>query len=637
MVDLTISINQRRTNAELYKALSEGDDAKVCEICRELPDGPFHILTIHRDSVLYIASYYKRNDLVLQLIRQLSQGHYDKLTSKNEAGNTILHATASNNKTVRAAAEMLNRAPSLLTMTDKIGETALFHAARYGKTKIFNFLEEQMIRNYPTEEIRTFLVRDNTATILHVAIHSENFELAFKIAETYPILIDGRDGDGMTALQLLACKPSAFDSGLKDNLFKWLIYKFTHSSLKKGNSKVPIVKEIQKQMRKSKSAKKLATLLIKSDASWEATETISNHQHNRLHPFIKNPLKEVPHEIVINKPDSPLFLATKMGCTDIVKKILKVYPQAVEHIDEDGCAILHVAIKYRRLEIFQSVINMKYPLTRLRGKIDKHGNSILHMVGLKVRDKKTEGDIRSPALIIREELLLYESVRKVCTKLATLQMNNDGRTAEQLFTENNEQLRIDAKQWMRSTAEHCTIIAVLIATVAFAAAYTVPGGPNQETGYPLLRNKPYFIIFALADALSLTFSMTSVITFLSILTSSFWLSDFRNYLHNKLLLGLTMLILSVSFMMVAFAATLVLTISSRQRWTNITLYAISFLPVTMFMFSYVRLYTRLIKTLVASLSNSIALLLPPCDVTVKSTRSNEKPRRSPKFENSNMF
>ncbi|GJY58811.1 hypothetical protein Tco_0458703 [Tanacetum coccineum] len=34
--------------------------------------------------------------------------------------------------------------------------------------------------------------------------------------------------------------------------------------------------------------------------------------------------------------------------------------------------------------------------------------------------------------------------------------------------------RSSSKQWMRSTTEHCTIILVLIAIVAFAAAYTVP-------------------------------------------------------------------------------------------------------------------------------------------------------------------
>lgn len=187
---------------------------------------------------------------------------------------------------------------------------------------------------------------------------------------------------------------------------------------------------------------------------------------------------------------------------------------------------------------------------------------------------------------------------KLCTTLARLQINFNGETAEQMLLEKNVQLRVEAKEWMKGTAENCSIVAVLIATVAFAAAYTVPGGPNQATGYPLLKNKPFFIIFALADALSLTFSLTSVIIFLSILTSSFRLKDFQYSLHNKLMLGLTVLILSVSMMMVAFAATLVLTISSGKNWTNVFLYIISFFPVTVFGFSYVHLYKLLIKAFI---------------------------------------
>ncbi|GJR88039.1 ankyrin repeat-containing protein [Tanacetum coccineum] len=545
----TTSTTNRRTNAELYEALSKGDDVKVCEICRELPDGPFHILTIHDDSVLHIACYYKHNNLVLQLINQLPQDQHNKLTIKNGAGNTLLHATATNNKTVGAATELLRRAPSLLAMTDNLGETALFRAARYGKTKFFCFLEDQVSRKSPTEsDLRTFLFRDDKATMLHVAVHSENFESALKIAETYPILIDERDGDGMTALQLLACKPSAFASVFKDDHFKRFIYKFINSSPKEGYSRVPIVKKVQKQMLKRESAKKVGTFLIESDASWEATEPMSNQNRIKLHRF-----GAIAHAyIIINAPipDSPLFLATKSGCTEIVKEILQ------------------------------------YPLTRLRGKIDKRGNSILHMVGTKVRNQKAESDIRSPALVLRDDLLLFESVKNICTTLTKLQVNNDGVTAEQLFIENNAQLRVDAKEWMKSTAENCSIVAVLIATVAFAAAYTVPGGPNQTTGYPLLKDQPFFIVFALADALSLTFSLTSVIIFLSILTSSFRLKDFKTTLHNKLLLGLTVLILSVSMMMVAFAATLILIISSKQDWTNILLYyIISFFPVTVFVCS----------------------------------------------------
>ncbi|KAI3680487.1 hypothetical protein L6452_35258 [Arctium lappa] len=188
-------------------------------------------------------------------------------------------------------------------------------------------------------------------------------------------------------------------------------------------SRVPILKEIQKQKHKSESAKKLATLLIENDTSWEATEPMSNQNRIKPHKYgggattaqqikMHPETRDVDIVITSRTPDSPLLLATKSGCTEIVKKILEVYPQAIEHIDEDGRDILHVAIKYRRMDIYKAVINMKNPLTRLRGKIDKFGNSILHMVGLKVRDQKAEGDIRSPALVLRDDLLLFESVKK---------------------------------------------------------------------------------------------------------------------------------------------------------------------------------------------------------------------------------
>ncbi|KVI09398.1 Ankyrin repeat-containing protein, partial [Cynara cardunculus var. scolymus] len=518
MVDHMTSRNHR-TDADLFKALSDGDDAKVCEICRELPDGPLHRLTIHNDSILHIASYYKHNKLVLQLLNLIPENQPEKLMLKNEAGKTLLHATATSNRTVEAAAEMLRRAPLLLSMTDRLGETALFRSARYGKTQTFKFLEAE------------------------------------------------------------------------------------------------------KQKHKSESAKKLATLLIEKDTSWEATEPRSDQNRIKPHKYgggdttaqqIKMQSETHHADIIITSdtPDSPLLLATKSGCTEIVKKILEVYPQAIEHIDEDGRHILHVAIKYRRMDIYKAVIDMKNPLTRLRAKIDKRGNSILHMVGLKVTDQNAEEDIRSPALVLRDDLILFESVKKICTTLATLQVNNDGVTAEQLFIKNNVQLRIDAKEWMKSTVENCSIVAVLISTVAFAAAYTVPGGPNQQTGYPLLKNKPFFIVFALADALSLTFSLTSVIIFLSILTSSFRLTDFRDTLHNKLLLGLTVLILSVSMMMIAFAATLVLTISSRQDWTNVILYTISFFPVSVFVCSHVNLYKLLIKAFEERVRRIMASILP---------------------------
>ncbi|KAL4628259.1 hypothetical protein ACB092_05G224400 [Castanea dentata] len=240
---------------------------------------------------------------------------------------------------------------------------------------------------------------------------------------------------------------------------------------------------------------------------------------------------------------TPLFLATRSGCVEIVERILKLYPQAVEHIDERGRNILHVAIKYRQLNIFELVKNMELPMRRLTRKNDEDGNSILHTVG-----KKRVKNVTPPHFFDHR--------------------NNQKLTAEGLFNETNKELREKGIEWIKRTAEGCSVVAVLIATVAFAAAYTIPGGSNDKT----------------------------VVVFLAIITSPFRFADFRNSLPNKLTFGLTLLFLSVSMMMLSFAATVLLMIKNGEGWTKVLLYAMSFMPVGLFAPSYFPFYIAMSKT-----------------------------------------
>ncbi|XP_069154357.1 uncharacterized protein [Solanum lycopersicum] len=129
------------------------------------------------------------------------------------------------------------------------------------------------------------------------------------------------------------------------------------------------------------------------------------------------------------------------------------------------------------------------------------------MVGVK---EDTEiADMRSPALLLQENLLSFERVKSVCSADFFEIINEEGKTAEELFTKANAKLCSEAKDWLKRTAENCTIVAMLIATVTFAAAYTIPGGPNQSTSYPVLLAQPFFFIFTIGDVLSITFALTS--------------------------------------------------------------------------------------------------------------------------------
>ncbi|KAK2995492.1 hypothetical protein RJ640_000775 [Escallonia rubra] len=332
----------------------------------------------------------------------------------------------------------------------------------------------------------------------------------------------------------------------------------------------------------------LAKFLISKDVSSENTGSTSLSDGESLGK---------PHQADL----STLLLAAKSGNAEIVEVILRRFPHAVENIDGRGRNILHVAIQYHHIRVLDIVEKMEFPMPRLVRNLDRDGNSILHMVGIKTTDDKLE-DMQTPALLLQENLLLFERVNAISNREFIRLHNNAGKTAEELFVENNAQLRENAKEWLKRTAENCSIVAVLIATVAFAAAFTVPGGPNQDTGYPILRNKRLFILFTVADVISLTSALTSVILFLLILTSPFRLKDFKQSLPKKLMLGVTLLIVSVSAMMLAFVAAVILQIRSKDQWMEFALYSIAFFPVTIFIFSSFRFYASLMKSFGYSLN-----------------------------------
>lgn len=92
--------------------------------------------------------------------------------------------------------------------------------------------------------------------------------------------------------------------------------------------------------------------------------------------------------------------------------------------------------------------------------------------------------------------------------------NRKGETPKAVFDREHKQLRERGEQWMKDTANSCMIVATLIATVAFAAAFTTPGGTKQDRGTPNFLLKDSFTVFAIADGASLVLSSCSVFNLL---------------------------------------------------------------------------------------------------------------------------
>nr|XP_048320516.1 ankyrin repeat-containing protein ITN1-like [Ziziphus jujuba var. spinosa] len=176
-----------------------------------------------------------------------------------------------------------------------------------------------------------------------------------------------------------------------------------------------------------------------------------------------------------------------------------------------------------------------------------------------------------------------------------------GQTAQEFFEKSHADLLKEAQNWLKRTSESCSVIAVLIATVAFTAAYTVPGGSNQSTGLPILLHDPFFVVFTVMDVLSLVSSLTSVVMFISILTSPFRLQDFRQSLPRKLTLAFTFLFFAVAVTMLAFSATVILIVHMKKRWTTTIVYGVAFVPVTVFALLQFPLYVAFMGTVKYSL------------------------------------
>ncbi|KAL0349848.1 UNVERIFIED_CONTAM: hypothetical protein Sradi_4134000 [Sesamum radiatum] len=125
-------------------------------------------------------------------------------------------------------------------------------------------------------------------------------------------------------------------------------------------------------------------------------------------------------------------------------------------------------------------------------------------------------------------------------------------------------------------------------------AITVPGGNDSVNGYPIFSKNGGFIVFAISDAISLFTSTTSLLMFLAILTSRYAEDDFLYVLPNRLIIGLGTLFLSITFMMVAFGATLYLVFGRKQAWVLNLAAVLACLLVTSFVLLQFPLLVELI-------------------------------------------
>ncbi|AES95735.1 ankyrin repeat protein [Medicago truncatula] len=136
------------------------------------------------------------------------------------------------------------------------------------------------------------------------------------------------------------------------------------------------------------------------------------------------------------------------------------------------------------------------------------------------------------------------AVEEVVHPMCKETKNEDGKKPYDVFIESHEELVKAGEKWTKDTAS-CYIAVPLLFR-----------GGNNQTGTPISLDQNIFKMFLLADSVSIITSTTSVLVFISILTSRCHAIDFLKVLPMKFITGLALLLFSVCSMMVAFYAAL---------------------------------------------------------------------------------
>ncbi|KAI7742151.1 hypothetical protein M8C21_032196, partial [Ambrosia artemisiifolia] len=554
----------RRIGVPLYETsiICDWNAAKV--IIEKHPDMQLFrcSITEHRETALHVAASLKRSNkqvenFVKNLVALMTK---NDLELQNSDGNTALFLAAAAGN-IQAVKIMVKMNPALSMIRGCQGLMPLYAAALYGNYKVVKFLYE-----YSDDLCDDGWNPQNRGWLLQKCVEGDMFDVALEIVKKYPELGSGQ------ILGALARKPYAF-SVTKSNIIKritspvFALIGLRIGAYEKESEALQLLKLIWEDIA-TRPRKDIDVILRGlADPVVDFVDSADSQSNRQL------PRRQYSSRL--------MFIAAEMGNTTFLVELIRRYPDLIWKANDNNMSIFHIAVKYRH----EGIYNLLYEIGSMRDLItplrDENDNNMLHLAG-KRTTKVRLADVSGPALQMQREILWFKEVRSMLPPAYRERKNKDGQTPHDLFTKEHEELIREGEKWLKETASQCMVVAALITTIAFAAAFTIPGGYNQTYGTPIFYRKPTFIAFVVADAMSLFLSSTSILTFLSILTSRYAERDFEESLPTKLMLGISTLFLSITALMITFSVSFFILYHKEMKWVPISIAMFALMPVILY-------------------------------------------------------
>lgn len=310
-------------------------------------------------------------------------------------------------------------------------------------------------------------------------------------------------------------------------------------------------------------------------------------------------------KIARNNGKTVLHSAARMGHLEVVKALLQKDPSIGFRTDRKGQAALHMAVKGQSQDI---VVELLKPDPSVLSLEDNQGNTALHIATKKGRTQIVSCLLLFEGININAINKAGETVLDIAEKYGPPELSSNLKEAgastakelgkppstEKQLKQTVSDIKHDVKSQLQQTHQtdmrvkkiikkvkklhmdglnnaitSATVVAVLIATVAFAAIFQVPGQYVQtmQKGYSLgeaeIADNMAFMIFFVFDSVALFISLAVVVVQTSVVVVEQKAKKQLMFVINKLM-WVACLCISVAFISLSYVV-----VGPHARWLAI--------------------------------------------------------------------
>ncbi|VVA34691.1 PREDICTED: ankyrin, partial [Prunus dulcis] len=185
-----------------------------------------------------------------------------------------------------------------------------------------------------------------------------------------------------------------------------------------------------------------------------------------------------------------VFRATELGMFEFIDRVLQARPNVMWASNPMRRNLFQFAIECRQEKVYNLFYYKlsKRQRTVIGNIVDRDNNCALHVAGMLSPFARLD-NISGAALKMQRELQWFKEVENIVVPVIKESLNKEHKMPREMFTKNHNQLVKQGERWMKETASSCTVVGALIITIMFAAAFTIPGGNNGQTGFPIFLHK----------------------------------------------------------------------------------------------------------------------------------------------------